>query len=208
MADRPILFSAPMVRALLEGRKTQTRRIMKPQPELSADGTWHVFNAHGGVIGIPTEMVPDCAAEYCPYYRGDRLWVRETWQSLSFGDYQPTKSRQCEVRFAATDPCADLDTDARGYPWRPSIFMPRWASRLTLIVAGVRVERLQDCSVEDACAEGALVPPFTEQFAKVHALSMYRAIWTDINGEGSWEANPWVVAVTFEVLKQNIDEVA
>ena len=224
MTDRSILFSGPMVRALLDGRKTQTRRIIKPQPFASGyyDGEIEInvipandqypkvfrFNANAVGVGAILEEVfkPRINA-------GDRLWARETWQGLSFGDYQPTKSSLCEVRYAATDPCADLDAEARGYPWRPSIFMPRWASRLTLIVTDVRVERLQDISDADSIAEGV------EQSAKFPGRYLtpagdyavpkvaYQRLWENINGKGAWDANPWVAAYTFSVIKQNIDQI-
>ncbi|MDX0610734.1 hypothetical protein GOC90_25260 [Sinorhizobium medicae] len=224
MADRPILFSAPMVRALFDDRKTQTRRIIKPQPFASGyyDGEIEInvipandqypkafrFNANavGGGAILEEVFEPRINA-------GDRLWARETWQGLSFGDYQPTKSSLCEVRYAATDPCADLDAEARGYPWRPSIFMPRWASRLTLIVTDVRVERLQDISDADSIAEGV------EQSAKFPGRYLtpagdyavpkvaYQRLWENINGKGAWDANPWVAAYTFTVIKQNVDQI-
>lgn len=214
MTDRPILFSAPMVRALLDGRKTQTRRILKPQPELLPGGTWHVFNANSGTIGVETADLPTIAQDYVRYEKGDRLWVRETWSGAH--EYRETPPSQRESYATPDGPVLreDIWFWADGNPTggdyekpRPGIHMPRWASRLTLLVTDVRVERLQDCYVEDACAEGALLPPFTDQFANVHALSMYQAIWDGINGEGSWETNSWVVAITFEVIKQNIDEV-
>tara|TARA_R110002020_G_scaffold471284_1_gene698258 strand:+ start:42903 stop:43517 length:615 start_codon:yes stop_codon:yes gene_type:complete len=146
---------------------------------------------------------------------GDRLWVRETWQALSFGDYQPTKSSQSEVRFAATDPCADLDQEARGYPWRPSIFMPRWASRITLTVTDVRVERLTSIGEEDARAEGIepshAMPSWwrsqTEGKSCPTAWDAYGDLWNAINGEGSWQADPWVIAYTFTVERSNIDQI-
>ncbi|MDX1158409.1 hypothetical protein GOL34_25275 [Sinorhizobium medicae] len=224
MADRPILFSAPMVRALFDDRKTQTRRIIKPQPFASGyyDGEIEInvipandhypkafrFNANavGGGAILEEVFEPRINA-------GDRLWARETWQGRAFGDYQPTKSSLCEVRYAATDPCADLDAEARGYPWRPSIFMPRWASRLTLIVTDVRVERLQDISDADSIAEGV------EQSAKFPGRYLtpagdyavpkvaYQRLWENINGKGAWDANPWVAAYTFSVIKQNIDQI-
>ncbi|MDX0865563.1 hypothetical protein GOE00_02195 [Sinorhizobium medicae] len=215
MTDRPILFSGPMVRALLDGRKTQTRRIIKPQPFASGyyDGEIEInvipandqypkafrFNANavGGGAILEEVFEPRINA-------GDRLWARETWQGLSFGDYQPTKSSFCEVRYAATDPCADLDAEARGYPWRPSIFMPRWASRLTLIVTDVRVERLQDISITDALAEGW---PGAVEANKMPATKWYRHLWDEINGAGAWDVNPWVAAYTFSVIKQNIDQI-
>ncbi|MGG7519651.1 hypothetical protein ACQ3G6_17385 [Allorhizobium undicola] len=206
MADRPILFSAPMVRALLAGTKTQTRRILKPQPmpDMALVGLY----APGltAVFGYDT---PD--ADFKVRLRsipGDRLWVRETWQALSFGDYQPTKCSQSEVRYAATDPCAYLDTEARGYPWRPSIFMPRWASRLTLIVTDVRVERLQDISQADAKAEGAKKPMMIADDDPCTYIDGYADLWDSINGQGAWEANPWVAAYTFTVHRCNIDQMA
>lgn len=204
MTDRPILFSAPMVRALLAGTKTQTRRILKPLPNRTI-----FFDALKA--GLNQHQSPRFAS-------GDRLWVRETWQALSFGDYQPTKSSQSEVRYAATDPCADLETEARGYPWRPSIFMPRWASRITLTVTDVRIERLQDISEADAVAEGCFKGKASGRvFANEAAMHLggdewanardwYADLWDIINGPGAWDANPWVVAYTFTVHRGNIDE--
>ncbi|MHC2353355.1 hypothetical protein ACVMB3_002813 [Sinorhizobium meliloti] len=200
MTDRPILFSGPMIRALLAGRKTQTRRLFKLPKwavpgtlEIDDDGPYACADISGCLAKVPTRI-----------NIGDRLWVRETWQGLSFGDYQPTKSSLCEVRYAATDPCGDLDAEARGYPWRPSIFMPRWASRLTVIVTDVRVERLQDISIADALAEGW---PGAVEANKMPATKWYRHLWDEINGAGAWEANPWVAAYTFTVIKQNIDQI-
>ena len=149
MADRPVLFSAPMVRGLIrEVRhpgtgKTQTRRALKKSAALNALS----------VFGPKFLLLPG-NIDLVGYAPGDRLWVRETWQGLSFGDYLPTRHCPCDLRYYATDSCADLNTDTRGYPWRPSIHMPRWASRLTLTVTDVCVERLQDISEADAIAEG------------------------------------------------------
>ncbi|TAY66513.1 hypothetical protein ELG88_09540 [Rhizobium leguminosarum] len=221
MTDRPILFSAPMVRALLAGRKTQTRRTL---------GQFDVFRLSDGseapvsCLQIEGQPLPRVTIGRVVIERklkaavGDRLWVRETWQGLSFGDYQPTKSSQCEVRYAATDPCADLDVEARGYPWRPSIFMPRWASRLTLTVTDVRVERLQDISEEDAIAEGAALVypnamggPYVESEEPnvlVTPYGWYRRLWDQINGAGAWDANPWIAAYTFTLHRGNIDQIA
>lgn len=224
MADRPILFAAPMVRALLDGRKTQTRRIVKPQPAVHANGAWAWEGRHGGFVGAMgthvEEGFPQTAAHWMPIQPGDLLWVRETWQGLSHGDFQPTKCSQCEVRYAATDPCADLSAEARGYPWRPSIFMPRWASRLTLTITDVRVERLQDISERgaqnDCTAEGVFhcglkVPSYEEWHGDGFHSSekhMFRTLWNSINCPGSWEANPWVGAYTFTVHRENIDRIA
>ncbi|RVJ26624.1 hypothetical protein [Sinorhizobium medicae] len=218
MADRPILFSGPIIRALLDGRKTQTRRLLRPQPvPFAVDSAGTLCEV--AVEHIEDDRLPRIRLGRCITTRelrfavGDQLWVRETWQGLSFGDYQPTKNSQCEVRYAATDPCADLDADARGYPWRPSIFMPPWASRLTLIVTDVSVERLQDISEADAIAEGIeRSKDFPDRFmtpAGDYAVPIvaYQRLWESINGPGSWEANPWVAAYTFTVIKQNIDQI-
>ncbi|WP_322882879.1 MULTISPECIES: hypothetical protein [Sinorhizobium] len=217
MTDRPILFSGPMVRALLADRKTQTRRLCKNQPPPGVTIIRKTIRPFGGepyhAFERRTKFGNFGGEVPVKISRGDRLWVRETWQGLSFGDYQPTKSSLCEVRYPATDPCADLDGEARGYPWRPSIFMPRWASRLTLIVTDVRVERLQDISEADAIAEGIeksgnfpdryLTPAGDYAVPKV----AYQRLWEAINGAGAWEANPWVAAYTFTVIKQNIDQI-
>lgn len=238
MTDRPVLFSAPMVRALLAGTKTQTRRMLKPQPP-----EWATFCQQPSTLNILHQWVPsglwawseeeqtppralrrwpiDAAGQHYwlrpKFAKGDRLWVRETWQGLSFGDYQPTKCSHCEVRYAATDPCADLSTQARGYPWRPSIFMPRWASRITLTVTDAKVERLNDISGTDAIAEGANVTTESTMtglpMVKVapgtylSPVAWYHRLWDQINGKGAWDQNPWVAAYTFTVQQQNIDEV-
>lgn len=222
MADHPILFSAPMVRALLDGRKTQTRRIMKPQPVQSDNGSWHVFNSGGGVVGVPTEMVPDCAAEYARYDRGDRLWVREAWRCNGWATDVATIFYRASEGDGYTAMCEQYPVDGKDplritATWRPGIHMSRWASRLTLIVTDVRVERLQDISEEDAIAEG-LIETRTGRWwysadhrnapGSCNPVTAYSCLWDQINGAGSWDDNPWVVAVTFDVIKQNIDEVA
>jgi len=220
MSDKGVIFSAPMVRALLDGRKTQTRRLLAGAPK--ADG-WHCdpdpasqsgqrFVADGGGVSLP------CIVPYAP---GDRLYVRENWQALSHGDYLPTKSSISDVRYAATDPLADADKDVRGYPWRPSIHMPRWASRLWLAVTEVRVQRLQDCSEADAMAEGIQrdsipdgpIPGGNTSFGYPGysgfdtAISAYTTLWNSLHtAEGErWQDNPWVVAISFSVHRGNID---
>ena len=205
MSDRPILFSGPMVCALLEGRKTQTRRVLKPEP-YEYIGRWWIIDSVSGDCHLD-DWVAGRSGSGPRYVVGDRLWVREAWQGLSFGDYLPTKSRVCDLRYRATDPLGEIDKSVRGYPWRPGIHMPRWASRLTLTVTDVRVERLQDISGHDAVAEGAcefaVTPPYPEDLdeARVH----FSTLWNSINGPGAWGANPWVAAVTFTVHKANID---
>jgi hypothetical protein len=210
-----MLFSAPMVRALITGAKTQTRRILKPQPIINSAGLLKWETRRDIVQGSADDV-----AVAQKIWKNDRLWVRENWQGLTFGDFTPTKRQPCEIRYAATDPCADLDADARGYPWRPSIHMPRWASRITLLVTDVRVERLQDISGADAIAEGLKENPAALRSAVEMGchwgfegddrygspISAYATLWDHINGDGAWHANPWVVAYTFTVHHHNIDE--
>lgn len=211
MRDRPIIFSAPMVRAMLDGRKTQTRRVLKP---LKREGPgyvmWPVYgHANAGLRRCGSSPQPDRAA---PYAAGDRLWVREAWQGLTFGDYRPTKTQPCELRFAATDPCADLDADTRGHPWRPSIHMPRWASRLTLLVTEVRVQLLQEISEADAKAEGVWCDTngwvdylFPGTQCCPTAAQSFSTLWDSLHGPGEWDVNPWVAAITFTIHPGNID---
>lgn len=210
MADKPILFSGPMVRALLAGTKTQTRRTLNPQPELLSTGLYHVFNRAGGLVGVPEDAVGVAAVDYLRIQKGDRLWVRESIDRAS-------QKGDDEIGYKA-----DWPGDARGLGWRPSIHMPRWASRLTLTVTDVRVERVQDCSEADALAEGMtqatadaiLSPEELVVYATTHIVApqargriLYETIWDQINGEGAWASNPWVAAYNFTVEHGNIDQV-
>ena len=230
MADRPILFSAPMVRALLAGTKTQTRRVAGVptiEPIVEA-GRWHIFDKHRGDYGVPTEHLSSRAAEYLLIQPGDRLWVKENFAIVPRSAYARSEGVQQTLR-------PDDDHDAAVYAadwerskpsrWRPSIHMFRWASRLTLHVTEVRVQRLQDISAGDALAEGVQSTdhwqpqsldgrPFEEKwwddftFWAEYPPLVYRALWDAINGPGSWDANPWVAAYTFTVEKSNIDGAA
>lgn len=217
MKERPILFSAPMVRAILAGNKTQTRRIVKPQPEW-VDGAWYWrsrrYNNGLGVHYFHTdaESAAERMASVCPYGApGDRLWVRETfgfgWQD-GLGGYsalRPTGTqyeRPDKVFFKADFPDDDEKNGKRC--WRPSIHMPRWASRITLEVVAVRVERLQDISNSDATAEG-----FEDNFEAdgsaygavlTTARESFADLWCEINGPDSWYENPWVWVVEFRSL--------
>lgn len=187
MKEHPILFSGPMVRAILDDKKTQTRRLMKPQPAyvwgwgVTRSDPEH-FSAH---VRYPGGHQPDPWVR-CPYGKaGDRLWVRETWT--------PRKEGETELHYAPALYRADMG-DVKMFPtgrWRPSIHMPRWASRLTLENAGVRVERLQDISDADILAEGFPEDPpsYAEGFA---------AKWDEINPKHPWSSNPWVWVVEFK----------
>lgn len=162
-----------MIRALLEGRKTQTRRICKGQRALS--------NAH------------DFQLDRCPYGTpGGLLWVRESHYII--GEHR-------WVHYRADGSNNLRDPSQWTGPWKPSIHMPRWASRLTLRITDVRVQRLKDISVADAKAEGAQHGDFMHPDATVS----FQALWKSINGADSWFDNPWVWALTFEVIKQNVD---
>jgi hypothetical protein len=165
--ERPILFSGPMVKAIIEGKKTQTRRVIKPQPETAWTEWMITINLNGDnrywVDGKPT-MHLNMKKDYddkgeCPFGKpGDRLWVRETWKraSMATPDGIMYAADNLLRWFDGTDPAAA--SSAVKFPrdgkWKPSIFMPRWASRITLEVVNVRVERLQEISEEDAIAEG------------------------------------------------------
>ena len=194
MKERPILFSAPMVRAILDGRKTQTRRVVKSDClEIAErdDGThwpWREDCDNGGDIWYP-----------CPYgYAGDLLWVRETW-------HPETSDPDARAAYKA-----DCDYDTSDCSWRPSIHMPRWASRILLRITDIRVERLQAIRDADALAEGIIEQtsqidagwqdywPSEDGEPYASAREAYRALWESINGAGSWDANPWVWVVEFE----------
>lgn len=277
MTDRPILFSAPMVRALLNGTKTQTRRILKPQPSdfqgakvPPAGKSWVNKKFDAPFLALHDDLEHWCwwdeYANQGPdwikvrFAKGDRLWVKETHRIRSWGE-----DGEVWLGYKADDaksPClyrdnedflerlcgklekAGVKTGADGLYAdvppallsRPSLFMPRWASRLTLEVSDVRVERLQDISEADAFAEGlermdhtigpdgSAVPlkkplagndGWGSNGAGSHSQhgwddprGVYADLWESINGPGSWDANPFVVAVSFSVHRGNIDQMA
>lgn len=204
MKERPILFSAPMVRALLDGRKTLTRRVAK----LTA-------NAHVKEVGGHRRWHPgDPEAKLaCPYGQpGEHLWVRETCFINDFRGVKIPESERtdCQVVYKA-DPLQDWEGEQSLIVWRPSIHMPRWASRITLEITGVRVERLWAISVDDVVAEGCprvpvrlnSRPDYQSELedARSATVSGYRSLWESIDGPGSWCENPWVWVVEFKVIK-------
>ena len=210
--ERPILFSAPMVRALLDGSKTQTRRVVKPQPVYDGRfaGGWKLKGKKGHEAATCSSLI----AEVCPYGQpGDRLWVREAWRTYRGNDATPPRDLTTAHRiwYEADDRC-----NAAAGKLRPSMFMPRWASRITLEVTGVRVERLQDISEADSVAEGierqedglgwkrgpiSSDHPNTATRTAFPRLA-YQSLWEQINGPDSWEATPWVWAIEFKRIDQ------
>jgi hypothetical protein len=202
MTDRPIIFSAPMVRALIDGRKTQTRRVLKPQPPEWVSAMTHeggnewigAGDGHGTILRTP----------YAP---GDRLWVREAWNQsgLAFPVPRPGMGRM-HYR-------ADPDHGWKDYwgAWRSPIHMPRWASRLTLTVTDVTVQRLHEISDADAVAEGItphgglFLGSGTQADIWMSAINSFHSLWNGIHGPDAWSANPWVCALTFTVDPRNID---
>ncbi|HFT7982104.1 TPA: hypothetical protein ACU9Z7_001360 [Pseudomonas aeruginosa] len=200
--ERPILFNDQMVRAILDGRKTVTRRVMKPQPVL--DGHFWTYGGAGWSdrINSLTPVAGHSLAARCPYGQpGDRLWVREAWAC--------TLVAQAPGEEWVVYREGDNRTDYGG-PWKPSIHMPRWASRILLEITAVRVERLQDISEEQAEAEGTqgCVPycqsPYDSDGApacdcmNLTYKESFQALWSSINGAASWDANPWVWVVEFK----------
>ena len=183
MEEHPIIFSTEMVRAILEGKKTQTRRVIKPQPlgsgemQLSNDRLWRL--GIGGRYNLPRidfSQKPWC----CSYGQvGDRLWVRETFWVTGSPDsaivvYKATYSHPKNIS-----------------KWRSPIFMSRWASRILLEIADIRIEKLQDISYESTKAEGCV------------SISDYAILWNSINAKRGydWLSNPWVWVIEFKLLK-------
>lgn len=193
MADKGIIFSAPMVRALLAGTKTQTRRLatfIKPHGDF-----WHLKGAGGGMVGCDDVEVGLHGEDYAPYAPGDRLYVRESalfWRNSS-------DNKLCNVAAFRADGY-ELEPGER---WTPSIHMPRWASRLWLTVSEVRVQRLQNISEADCLAEGIDWRPSRGRTPS----DIYAELWNSLHTEPgtTWDDNPWIVAVSFTVNRGNID---
>ena len=227
---KPILFSTPMVTAIQEDLKTQTRRIIfKDSPRLNApdiictgftDGK-HIAHFQG------KGSLTSAAGENPKYQPGDILWVRETWSLFGWDymegfvniqykdqtvkhfypdvdnieDWIGKKIDKLEKKgLLETDPDDEERVTINGKLWEPSIFMPKWAARIFLEVTDVRVERLQDISEEDAKAEGA--EPFALKFARSPYFMGFYHIWANINGEDSWKANSWVWVYDFKKVEK------
>ncbi|WP_354690920.1 hypothetical protein [Phytobacter sp. RSE-02] len=215
MKERGLIFNAEMVRAILDGRKTQTRRIAKLSHERGMKNpVVRGKNGQASYVGC------HLAAMLCPFGQpGDRIWVRETWALLGNEDGccidwngKLCKGDEREAARIYRASCEQKpgdyglwsipdDADWKTYTenekfegaWRPSIHMPRWASRITLEITGVRVERLNAISEEDARAEGVVLPECCHAYC--HGFSL---LWQSIYGEESWQANPWVWVISFK----------
>lgn len=248
MSEKPILFSAPMVRAILEGKKTQTRRIVKPQPadhewiEKSEDEAFRWYFLGEPNCGSGSWDISERSYVFkCPYGTvGDSLWVREAFSPHGFCDLQalgntkPSKIAECKFvvfmdggqKYRDGIYCKPLDKYADGAfelcKFKPSIYLPRWASRINLLIKSIRVERLQDISEADAKAEGLASLTKDGNLFKygipkrdglpgadgwqwqdwcANPIDAYKKLWESINGADSWKANPWVWVVEFEVMK-------
>ena len=209
--ERPILFSVEMVRAILEGRKTMTRRVIKPQPTdfvmLEDNKLWNAIKMRGTAQPKP-----------CKYGQpGDRLWVRETWipdppqdETWDFCLYTDGKIHNLGVipkRFRNKDYAIYKSTwDGPQLNWISPIYMPRWASRITLEIVGVKIEQLQDISREDCLAEG--MPQYTFSMGAISDNPpdfrwKFIELWDSINAKRgySWESNPWVWAIEFKKVE-------
>lgn len=205
MKERPVIFNGEMVRAILDGRKTQTRLVMKVQPESSGFGlrfiteslnnrdTGKYFWSQSDAVGINK---PRSKPFPCPFGQvGDQMWVRETWAEAGASApelqlYRANYPEHVGSEYENVPPASEIR-------WTPSIHMPRWASRIMLEITAVRVERLNDISEADARAEG--VAPSKHIITPPEAL--YRVgflkLWQSIYGEESWGANPWVWVIEF-----------
>ncbi|HBR3239146.1 TPA: hypothetical protein R7G80_005241 [Klebsiella pneumoniae] len=204
MKERGMIFNSEMVRAILDGRKTQTRRPIKwkqtrfteiGEREDGSKWPWSEDAEHACDFWHP-----------CPFGAvGDRIWVRETWQAIH--DYCDENGHVDERRYARSIPrhrgnywhpvyeeaWGNESREDREFPWRPSIHMPRWASRILLEITDVRVERLRSMSQDDARAEGVIAAS-----GPMEAGLAFRELWDSIYGEESWKANPWVWVISFE----------
>ena len=191
-------MNGEMVRALLDGRKTQTRRIIK-DCTVGRDQISKFIQIEKKFIGCYPEDVPELIRECCPYgIPGDRIWVREAFRVHSRATDVATLVYKASERNSWTEqthrvPVAVCNKPATPEKWTPSLHMPRWASRILLEITGVRVERLRSMSQDDARAEGVIAAS-----GPMEAGLAFRELWDSIYGEVSWKANPWVWVIEFK----------
>lgn len=196
MKETPILYTGSNVRAILEDRKSQTRRLLKPQPHAWKQVNPTALGNAAWTFGVINNGVEQLDWK-CPYGQpGDRLWVKETWRP-----YYEEETGASGLLFRAggyKETRAAMDVMSGNDHWKPSIFMPRWASRITLEITEIRVERLQDISEDDAVAEGCKRSPITSDEWVDTAYGKYEELWEQINGPGSWDLNSWVWVIGFK----------
>ncbi|EAM8673193.1 hypothetical protein BL252_06445 [Salmonella enterica] len=215
MKERGMIFNGEMVRAILDGRKTQTRRIMKNQPagdypetpalirNVGTGFQWHGLYGESSIFNCPLGSI------------GERIWVRETFRVHSRASDVATLVYRASVRNSWTEqthrvPVAVCNKPAIPEKWTPSIHMPRWASRITLEITDVRVERVQDISQIDAIAEGG--PPDHPSFSKISRemgfsdwpRSWFAQTWWGIYGREAWNTNPWVWVIEFKRVEGGV----
>lgn len=214
MSDKPIIMSASMVKAILAGRKTETRRIIRKAAALDALA----------VFGPSMLLQPGCS-DLLRFAAGDRLWVREAWRFIN-SQNEPGRGPEICIGYEADGPSlpnrpvlsAPFADYEKSFAWearrkRSPIHMPRWASRITLAVTEVRVERLQEITNEGAIAEGIEPQPFHpgrfilagDGWSYPSAAKAYAALWDSLHGPGTWDANPWVAVIRFVPALRNID---
>ncbi|ELX2275708.1 TPA: hypothetical protein ACPZAW_000674 [Yersinia enterocolitica] len=194
MNEKPILFNSEMVQAILSGRKTQTRRII-------SEKTLHLFGVAASAgqchpIELCDQRSQSYYLDFCPLGKpGDQLWVRE-----AFAAGLCTEST---LAYRATHKTEDLEEGwGETIKWTPSIHMPRWASRINLLITGVRVERLRDISEQDAMAEGCAYGKGNGEIdLAVRPENHFPTLWASIYGAESWQANPWVWVINFERME-------
>lgn len=210
MKERGMIFNGEMVRALLDGRKTQTRRIIK-DCTVGRDQISKFIQIEKKFIGCYPEDVPELIRECCPYgIPGDRIWVREAFRVHSRATDVATLVYKASERNSWTEqthrvPVAVCNKPATPEKWTPSLHMPRWASRILLEITDVRVERLNSISQEDAQAEGLELtgwrPTYSDPDSGGEVMTPYdnfAELWSSIYGDESWQANPWVWVIEFK----------
>ena len=204
MTEHQIIFSAPMVHAILDGRKTMTRRVLKPQPVMRGADDCVITYEKGGhtYSGPPDFLIKQILPEYGLRWRvGDRLRVRETWRTLQKWDDDSPRRLMADID--------KIDYAADGFPRNPlwawgrtrsPIHMPRWASRITLLVTDVRVERVQKITSADAIAEGfrPYANSATIDCSTPDPRDDFIVLWTHLHGPDAWERNDWVSVTKFE----------
>lgn len=202
MKERPIIMSGPNIRPILDGIKTQTRRVVKAQPPTGWDRhCWYDYPIYGWTSRPrPSDQWHTLKSFYGK--EGDRLWVKEAWRTLPDADSIPPRDLMNVEPYTHYE--ADGSSSVGMGKLRPSIFMPRWASRILLEITEIRVERLQDISEEDAREEGILLsersiypesnwPEFPTSYK-----DGYEHLWESIHGSGSWDVNPYVWCISFK----------